>query len=57
MVKLRMAQSLTDAIKFVEQGRKSFWLYTDHDSMFSQTDVRVGPDVMCDPAFLVTRYL
>lgn len=40
MVKLRMAQHLTDAVKFVEQGH-----------------IRVGPEVISDPAFLVTRNL
>ena len=38
MVRLRMAQSVKDAVKFVEQGH-----------------VRVGPEVITDPAFLVTR--
>lgn len=38
MVRLRMAQTLTDAVSFVEQGQ-----------------VRVGPNLVTDPAFLVTR--
>jgi U3 small nucleolar ribonucleoprotein protein IMP3 len=38
MVKLRMSQTVKDAVKFVEQGH-----------------IRVGPEVITDPAFLVTR--
>lgn len=38
MCRLKMAQQVGDAVKFVEQGH-----------------VRVGPDVITDPAFLVTR--
>lgn len=38
MVKLRMAQVVKDAVKYIEQGH-----------------IRVGPDVITDPAFLVTR--
>ena len=38
MVRLRMAQAIKDAVKYVEQGH-----------------VRVGPEVIKDPAFLVTR--
>ena len=38
MVRLRMADHLPAAVKFVEQGH-----------------VRVGPEVVTDPAFLVTR--
>ena len=38
LVRLKMAETLTQAATFVEQGH-----------------VRVGPDVVTDPAFLVTR--
>ena len=38
MTRLRMADNVTAAIKFVEQGH-----------------VRVGPEVVTDPAYLVTR--
>ncbi|XP_065837449.1 U3 small nucleolar ribonucleoprotein protein IMP3-like [Oscarella lobularis] len=38
MVRLRMAQRVKDAVRFVEQGH-----------------VRVGTDVVTDPAYLVTR--
>lgn len=38
MVRLRMAETLREAVTFVEQGH-----------------VRVGPDTVTDPAFLVTR--
>ena len=38
MTRLRMAENVTAAIKFVEQGH-----------------VRVGTEVVTDPAFLVTR--
>lgn len=38
VVKLRMSQTVKDAVKFIEQGH-----------------VRVGPEVITDPAFLVTR--
>ncbi|KAH3899081.1 U3 small nucleolar ribonucleoprotein protein IMP3 [Saccharomycodes ludwigii] len=40
MFRLKMAQSITDAVKFIEQGH-----------------VRVGPDLITDPAFLVTKSL
>ncbi|KAI5950792.1 imp3 [Candida jiufengensis] len=40
MCRLKMAETLTDAIKFIEQGH-----------------VRVGPNVITDPAYLVTRNL
>lgn len=40
MHRLKMAENLKDAIKFIEQGH-----------------VRVGPDLITDPAFLVTRNL
>ena len=40
IVRLKMAQTLREAVTFVEQGH-----------------VRVGPDVVTDPAFLVTRPL
>ncbi|KAI3374388.1 hypothetical protein L3Q82_006222 [Scortum barcoo] len=40
MLNLRMAQNLKTAITFIEQGL---------------SDVRVGPDIVTDPAFLVTR--
>ena len=38
MVRLRMSETLKEAVTFVEQGH-----------------VRVGPDTVTDPAFLVTR--
>lgn len=38
MCRLKMAQNVSDAVKFVEQGH-----------------VRVGPDVITDAAFLITR--
>jgi len=38
MVRLRLAETLREAVTFVEQGH-----------------VRVGPDTITDPAFLVTR--
>lgn len=39
MTRLRMADTVQAAIKFIEQGH-----------------VRVGPEVVTDPAFMVTRY-
>ncbi len=38
MQRLKMAETISDAVKFIEQGH-----------------VRVGPDIITDPAFLVTR--
>lgn len=38
MVRLRMSETLKEAVTFIEQGH-----------------VRVGPEVITDPAFLVTR--
>ena len=40
MVRLKMAEQVKDAVKYIEQGH-----------------VRVGPEVVMDPAFLVTRNL
>ncbi|EJD00832.1 uncharacterized protein FOMMEDRAFT_110205 [Fomitiporia mediterranea MF3/22] len=40
MVRLRMCESVSAAVKFVEQGH-----------------VRVGPDTIIDPAFIVTRHM
>lgn len=40
MVRLHMSESVSQAVKYVEQGH-----------------VRVGPDTITDPAFLVTRNL
>lgn len=40
MCKMRMAESVSAAVKFVEQGH-----------------VRVGPETVTDPAFLVTRHM
>jgi U3 small nucleolar ribonucleoprotein protein IMP3 len=40
MVKLKMCETLKEAVTFIEQGH-----------------VRVGPEVVTDPAFLVTRAL
>jgi U3 small nucleolar ribonucleoprotein protein IMP3 len=38
LVRLKMAETLREAVTFIEQGH-----------------VRVGPDIVTDPAFLVTR--
>jgi len=38
MVRLHMAETVKEAVTFVEQGQ-----------------VRIGPDVVTDPAYLVTR--
>ena len=38
MVRVKMSETLREAVTFIEQGH-----------------VRVGPNVMTDPAFLVTR--
>lgn len=38
MVRLKMSESVSQAVKYVEQG-----------------NVRVGPDTISDPAFMVTR--
>lgn len=40
MFRLKMAQSIKDAVTFIEQGH-----------------VRVGPNVITDPAYLVTRQM
>lgn len=40
MARLKMAQTLTEASTYIEQGQ-----------------VRVGPEIVTDPAFLVTRSL
>src|SRR3990167_249389 len=39
LFRLKYAQSIKEAVKFIEQGH-----------------IRVGPEVITDPAFLVTRY-
>lgn len=40
MVRLKMSQSVRQAVTYIEQGQ-----------------IRVGPDTITDPAFLVTRNL
>ncbi|PWA17415.1 hypothetical protein CCH79_00011226, partial [Gambusia affinis] len=56
MLNLRMAQNLKTAITFIQQGRilqsvcPSGVCYPRENA-----DVRVGPDIVTDPAFLVTR--
>ena len=40
MCRLKMAETISDAVKFIEQGH-----------------VRVGPNVITDPAYLITRNL
>jgi len=39
MVRMKMAQTIKDAVKFIQQGH-----------------VRVGVELVKDPAFLVSRY-
>lgn len=39
-VSIEMAETISDAVKFIEQGH-----------------VRVGPNVITDPAYLITRNL
>lgn len=67
MLNLRMAQNLKTAITFIQQGRilQSVCLsgvcYSRENAgrlvvfLNTLTDVRVGPDIVTDPAFLVTR--
>lgn len=40
MVRLKMAEHIKDAVKYIEQGH-----------------IRVGPEVIMDPAFLVVRHM
>lgn len=40
MVRLHMAQTVKNAVEYIEQGH-----------------VRVGPELVLDPAFLVTRFV
>ncbi|KPP60639.1 U3 small nucleolar ribonucleoprotein IMP3-like [Scleropages formosus] len=47
MVSLRMAQNLKTAITFIEQGHVHI--------LDLVLDIRVGPEIVTDPAFLVTR--
>ena len=70
MVRLKMAETVKEAVTFVEQGRtllpslplplgrprssRLTWLRTTSDAVDS-ADVRVGPEPVTDPAFLVTR--
>ncbi len=49
MVQLKMAQSVHEAARLVEQVCRA------RCAAIAQGHVRVGPDVVKDPAFLVTR--
>ena len=67
LVRLKMSETLKEAVTFVEQGRKCI-LTIDfcrllccafegvHAALYC-ADIRVGPEVVTDPAFLVTRSL
>jgi len=66
MVRLQMSQSVREAVALVEQGRECCYYHLllllddddddDDDEMVSSSiDVRVGPEIVTDPAFLVTR--
>ena len=61
LVRLKMAETLKEAVTFVEQGRirdvALFMFVASHMNFFSILDLRVGPEVVTDPAFLVTRYV
>ncbi len=50
MVRMKMAETVREAVTFVEQGR------TSHPQQLTPLkDVRVGPKTITDTAFLVTR--
>ena len=62
LVKMKMAETLKEAITYIEQGRTSSSAFHMFGSIslfffFQTTDYRVGPDVITDPAFLCTRYV
>ena len=52
MCRLSLAETVKEAVQFIEQGRK---LNKTVKSVLKILDVRVGPDTITDPAFLVTR--
>lgn len=68
MVRLKMAQTIREAITLIEQGRTCDRSPTCFSHIYGErpscapglgcrnyTDVRVGPETVTDPAFLVTR--
>lgn len=61
LVRLKFVETVKEAVTFVEQGRmKQFFLLNAIEpppltSPCVCEDIRVGPDVIKDPAYLVTR--
>ena len=51
MVRLRMAQTLREAVTYIEQGRMLFSVVM----YLHIVDIKVGVETVTDPAFFVTR--
>ena len=49
---LKFAESVKEAVTFIEQGRNYFYINRNFKIIL---DIRVGTDVVNDPALLVTR--
>jgi hypothetical protein len=65
-VRMKMSETLKEAVTFIEQvserseASEPGWHSKNkltHSFHFEQGQVRVGPDVVTDPAFLVSRSL
>lgn len=59
MVRLKMSENLKEAITLIEQGNYIYILQTIYSNLLCifLGHVRVGPHVVTDPSFLVTRTL
>jgi ribosomal protein S4 len=62
MVRLKMAETVKEAVTFIEQGRTwpgargTVVCLLTRNLPSHPSDVRVGPEPVNDPAYLVTRY-
>lgn len=63
LVRLKFAETMKEAVTFVEQAREFFFVsfvYGSYGHVFilwfsTKSDIRVGTEIITDPAFLVTR--
>jgi U3 small nucleolar ribonucleoprotein protein IMP3 len=57
MVRNKMSQTLKEAVTFIEQGERDDDFHFNMITHFRMSvgHVRVGPNVITDPSFLVTR--
>ena len=55
LVRAKMCQTLKQAVTLIEAGRERTNGVASYTFIAVSADVRVGPDTITDPAFLVTR--